>query len=197
MRVILPCWRSSTATPSSDKNAALWSQAEIMSSQQLIRWGGLAAMLAGALRTAASFWPSAEPGVTLEILYLVIDILLLFGIFGIYAFQHERIGWFGFVGFLLAVIGTAIIAGPDGTIGVVNMYAAGSLSVGAGIVFLAVGSWTARTLPRWVAILWIVSTVVGILGRVTGRESLFVVTGVTFGLAFVGAGARLWSRRSG
>jgi drug/metabolite transporter (DMT)-like permease len=148
MRVILPCWRSSTAAPSSDKNAALWTQADIMSSQQLIRWGGLAAMLAGALRTAASFWPSAEPGVTLEILYLVIDILLLFGIFGIYAFQHERIGWFGFVGFLLAVIGTAIIAGPDGTIGVVDMYTAGSLSVGAGIVFLAVGSWAARTLPR-------------------------------------------------
>ena len=165
-----------------------------MSSQQLIRLGGLAAMLAGGLRTAASFSSSAEPGVTLEILYLVIDILLLFGIFGIYAFQHEHIRWFGFVGFLLAVIGTAIIAGPDGTIGVVDMYTAGSLSVGAGIVFLAVGSWAARTLPHWVAILWIVSTVVGILGAVTGRESLFVVTGVTFGLAFVGAGARLWSR---
>jgi hypothetical protein len=138
-----------------------------MSSQQLIRWGGLAAMLAGALRTAASFWPSAEPGVTLEVLYLVIDVLLLFGIFGIYAFQHERIGWFGFVGFLLAVIGTAIIAGPDGTIGLVDMYTAGSLSV---------------------------ATVVGILAAVTGRESLLVVTGVTFGLAFMGAGARLWSK---
>ena len=94
-----------------------------MSSQQLIRWGGLAAMLAGALRTAASFLPPADPGVALEILYLVIDILLLFGILGIYAFQHDRIGWSGFVGFVLAVIGLTILAGPDGTIGVVNTYA--------------------------------------------------------------------------
>lgn len=165
-----------------------------MSSQQLIRWGGLAAMLAGALRTAASFFPSAEPGVALEILYLVIDVLILFGIFGIYAFQHDRIGWSGFVGFLLAVIGLTIIAGPDGTIGVVKTYAVGSLSVGVGLVFLAVPSWTARTLPRWVATLWVVSTVVGVLGAAAGLQSLFVVTGVTLGLGFVGAGARVWSR---
>jgi hypothetical protein len=67
-----------------------------MSSQQLIRWSGLAAMLAGGLRTAASFSLSAEPGVSLEILYLAIDLLLLFGVFGIYAFQHERFGSLGF-----------------------------------------------------------------------------------------------------
>lgn len=168
-----------------------------MSSQQLIRWGGLAAMLAGALRTAASLLPPADPGVALEILYLAIDVLLLFGILGIYAFQHDRIGWSGFVGFVLAVIGLTILAGPDGTIGVVNTYALGSLSVGIGLVFLAVASSAARTLPRWVATLWVLSTVLGILGAAAGLQSLFVVTGVTLGLGFVGAGARVWSRSPG
>jgi len=164
-----------------------------MSSQQLMRWGGLAAVVAGALRTGASFWPAAEPGVALEILYLVIDVLILFGILAIYGFQSDRIGSSGFVGFLFAVIGTAIIAGPDGTIGMVNMYEVGSLSLGVGLVVLAVASWMARTLPRWVAILWVMSTMMGILGAAAGLQSLFVIAGVTFGLAFIGAGLRVWS----
>jgi hypothetical protein len=164
-----------------------------MTSQQLIRWSGLAAILAGALRTAASFWPSAEPGVALEIVYLVIDLLILFGILGVYGFQSERIGPLGFLGFLLAVIGTAIITGPDGKIGSVDMYVTGSLSLGLGLVFLAIGSWTARTMPRWVAILWLVSIVVGILGAAAGLQSLSVISGVAFGVAFMGAGVRVWS----
>jgi hypothetical protein len=168
-----------------------------MSNEQLIRWGGVAAILAGALRTAASFWPSTEPGVALEVSYLVIDLLILFGILAIYGFQSEQIGPVGVLGFLLAVIGTAIITGPDGKIGPVNMYAAGSLFLGIGLVFLSVGSWTARTLPRWVAMLWVVSTVVGILGAIAGLQSLFLISGVTFGVAFIGAGATVWSAKAG
>ena len=163
-----------------------------MSRQQLIRWGGFAAMLAGALRTATSFWPSAEPGVALELLYLVIDLLILFGVLGIYGFQSEHIGSSGVLGFLLAVIGTAILTGPDGRIGTVNMYAAGSLCLGVGLVFLAVASWTARTLPRWVAVLWVVSTVVGMFGALASIPGFFLISGVTFGVAFIGAGAAVW-----
>jgi hypothetical protein len=48
--------------------------------------------------------------------------------------HFDRIGPSGFIGFLLAVVGTAIIAGPDGTIGMVNMYALGSLLLGVGLV---------------------------------------------------------------
>jgi hypothetical protein len=158
-----------------------------------MRWGGLAAVLAGALRTAASFWPVAEPGVALEILYLVIDVLILLGILAIYGFQSDRIGPSGLIGFLLAVIGTAMIAGPDGTIGMVDMYTVGSLLLGVGLVFLAVASWMARTLPRWVAILWVVSFVTGILAAAAGLQSLFVIAGVAFGVAFIGAGVRVRS----
>ena len=161
-----------------------------MRSEQLMRWGGLAAVVAGALRTVASFWPATEPGVALEILYLLIDVLILFGILAIYGFQCDRIGSSGFIGFVLAVIGTAIIAGPDGTIGMVNMYAVGSLSLGVGLVVLAVASWMARTLPRWVAILWALSIVTGIVGAAAALQTLFVISGVTFGVGFIGAGLR-------
>ncbi len=79
-----------------------------LSSTTLMRWGGLAAVLAGVLRAAVSFWPSSDPAIALELLYLLIDVLILFGILGVYGFLGEQSGVAGFLGFLLAVIGTAI-----------------------------------------------------------------------------------------
>jgi len=165
-----------------------------VTNQQLIRRGGAAAVLAGALRTTTAFWPSPEPSVALEVLYLVIDILILFGILGVYSFQSEEAGAWGLVGFLLAVTGTAIIVGPDGRIGGVDMYTAGSLLLGVGMVGLAVGSWTARSLPQWVPVLWVVSTTAGIVAATAGIPTLFVFAGIAFGIAFIGAGAAVWVR---
>ena len=48
-----------------------------MSSANLIRWGGLAAILAGILRGVNSFLPSSLPSVTIELLYLLTDILII------------------------------------------------------------------------------------------------------------------------
>ena len=118
-----------------------------MNATTLIRLGGLAAIVAGVLRTAASFWPSSQPGVGLEMLYLVIDLCILFGIMGVYAFQCEQSGRWGVVGFLLAVSGTAFVTGPDGRLGGVNVYDAGALVLGTGLCFLAIGSWRARKFP--------------------------------------------------
>jgi hypothetical protein len=165
-----------------------------LNSTTLIRWGGLAAVLAGVLRAAASFWTSAERSVALELLYLLVDILILFGILGVFAFLVERFGVAGFLGFLLGVVGTAIIAGPDGELGGVDMYAAGSAVLAVGLVLLAVGSWNAAMLPHWVPVLWVLTAVLGSVGvAVDGLDTLFVVSGVTFGLSFIGAGVRVWS----
>jgi hypothetical protein len=164
------------------------------SSKNLIRWGGLAAVLAGVLRAAASPWPFAEPTVALELYYLLVDVLILFGILGVYGLLGERSGVAGFLGFLFGVVGTAIIVGPDGEIGGVDMYGAGSAVLAVGLVFLAVGSWKARMLPYWVPVLWVLTAVLGFVGAgVECLEPLFVVSGVTFGLSFVGAGVRVWS----
>jgi hypothetical protein len=73
-----------------------------MSSKNLIRLGGLAAIVAGILRGINSFLPSSNPNVTIAILYLLTDIFLLFGIMGIYGFQHRESRLWGFCGFLLA-----------------------------------------------------------------------------------------------
>jgi len=146
------------------------------------------------LRAAVSFWPSSDPDVAVELLYPLIDILILFGILGVYGFLGEQSGVAGFLGFLLAVIGTAIITGPDGEIGGVDMYAAGSAMLALGLVLLAVGSWKAARLPHWVSVLWVLTAVLGLVGgAVESLDSLFVVSRVAFGVSFIGAGIRVWA----
>ena len=110
-----------------------------MSSTNLIRLGGLAAIIAGILRGINSLLPANLTTVTVEILYLFTDIFILFGMMGIYGFEHQESGLWGFCGFLLAIVGTGIIIGPDGAIGSVNMYPVGSLILAAGLILLAVG----------------------------------------------------------
>lgn len=125
---------------------------------------------------------------------MLVDILILFAILGVYAFLGERSGVAGLLGFLLGVVGTAITTGPDGELGGVDMYAADSAVLVVGLVLLAVGSWKVAMLPRWVPVLWVLTVVLGFVGAaVKGLDDLFVVSGVPFGLSFLGAGVRVWS----
>jgi hypothetical protein len=121
-----------------------------MSGEKLIRLGGLAAIVAGVLRGVASFVPATLPELPLELLYFSIDILIMFGILGLYGFQHEEVGLWGFAGFVLSMVGIGIIIGPDGTISGISVYPVGSLIFAAGLVLLGVGSWKADRLPRWI-----------------------------------------------
>ena len=167
-----------------------------MSTSTLIRLGGLSAILAGLLRAGSSFisYLTVEQDVLLEMLYLIIDVLILIGLLGVYGYQHEKAGYLGFIGFLLSLIGTAIIVGPDGRIGSLDMYTLGATMISIGLLLLAIGTWKADQLSRWVPILWIVSTIVGIGGFLMGGLVLtFVIAGVAFGLAFVVAGVNIWT----
>ncbi|HSL29250.1 MAG TPA: hypothetical protein VK900_08640 [Anaerolineales bacterium] len=169
-----------------------------MPAPTLIRLGGLSAMLAGLLRAGSSFIPlfTTEQGIFLEALYLITDLLILFGLLGVYGYVHERAGYWGFAGFVLALSGTAMIVGPDGRLGSMEMYILGALLISVGVVFLAIGVWRARQLSRWVPVLWVVSTVAGIGGFLMGQfvwSVLIVIAGVAFGLAFVLAGANIWA----
>jgi hypothetical protein len=160
----------------------------------LLRLAGCAAMVAGALRVAATFLPQATSTSTgLEWLYLVIDIAIAFALVGIYAYQHTESGVLGFIGFVLALAGTESIGGPDGNIGDVDVYRAGAALIGIGMLILAAGSVKAAKLPRYVPVLWIASTVIG-LGSFAGIGGAlpFQMAGIAFGLGFVGAGLHLW-----
>ena len=95
-----------------------------MSSTNLIRYGGLAAVLAGASFIAADLlslsifpkFPSSEslgsePYAIQSVLKLVGAALLLLGLFGLHTRQVEAAGPLGTAGFLAAFSGTALVVG--------------------------------------------------------------------------------------
>jgi hypothetical protein len=158
----------------------------------LIRWGGLAAILAGLLRGIASFTPTAA-SVGLQIFYFTIDVLLLLAAMDVYAFQKQELGRWGLFGYLLALIGAALLIGHDVVNAVAFLYPVAAFLFAVGISVLAICSWAANTFPRWVLVLLITSTVIGILGFVVkGFDILFVISGVIFGIGFIGAGLTVW-----
>jgi hypothetical protein len=164
-----------------------------MSTSRLIRLGGLAAIVAGVQRCGTSLLLYGDPTDLEEMVYLAFDLAILFGLLGIYAYQSAAAGLTGFFGFVLALIGTAMIAGPDGVLGGVQEYVAGALLISVGLVFLAIGTWVAARLPRYVPVLWITSTVVGIGGfALGGSPFMLTIAGLAFGAGFVGAGATIW-----
>jgi hypothetical protein len=166
-----------------------------MSSANLIRLGGLAAIVAGILRGVNSFVPSSTPSVAIAILYLLTDIFILFGIIGIYGFQHQESRLWGFFGFLLAIIGIAMIR--TGAIAGVNLYPIGASTFTVGLSLFAIGAWIAKKLPRWVSVCWVLSTIVGFIGYfIPSLSLLFVISGVIFGIGFAGAGIEVWSATS-
>ena len=99
-----------------------------MASSNLIRLGGLAAVVAGALLLIADLWNLlleiiiggsgnfSEFAVTtsytvMSAMYLLGVLLLLVALVGLYARQSEVAGTLGLVGFLAALVGTGLLAG--------------------------------------------------------------------------------------
>jgi hypothetical protein len=89
-----------------------------MSSSRLIRWSGLALLLAGLLvAIPILFHPSdADPQAVLNSIWVPVHslfvsgaVLMLFGLIGFYASQIERAGGLGLIGFILTFIGNALI----------------------------------------------------------------------------------------
>ena len=139
-----------------------------------------------------SFMPTIG-SVALQVVYFTIDALLLVGIIGLYGFQKQETGRWGFFGFMLALIGAGLLIGHDVDNAIVLLYPVAAFLFAVGTSVLAIRSWAAKTLPRWASAFLITSTFVGILGYVIkGFDVLFVISGVIFGIGFIGAGLTVW-----
>ena len=121
-------------------------------SPNLIRWSGLAAVLAGVLRLITSFMPTIA-SVALQIVYFTIDALLLVGIIGLYGFQKQETGRWGFLGFMLALLGTGLLLGHDVVSGGALLYPLAAVLFAVGISILVhmranpSAVYTVRALP--------------------------------------------------
>src|SRR5215211_3739372 len=153
----------------------------LMSSSNLLRLGGLAAVAAATLiffTQLLSFLldesvPSS-PVVVNSVLKLLAVFLLLLGLVGLYAHQSEAAGPLGLAGFLVAFLGTMLLSGdlwleafafpylgeaaprlieqtPTGTLAAGGV--ASFITFAIGWVLFAVASLRARVYPRGAAIL--------------------------------------------
>lgn len=93
-----------------------------MSTTKLLRWSGLASILAGVLYTIATLLhPPGEDvpaiitaaWVPAHTIAWVANLLLLLGLIGLYGRQAEKTGWLGLLGFVLAFIGVTVESGGN------------------------------------------------------------------------------------
>jgi hypothetical protein len=112
------------------------------------------------------------------LLYLLGAVLLLLGLVGLYASQSEAAGVLGLVGFLVAFLGTALLAGvlwfelfitpslatrapglAEAELGLAGFILVFLLGV-VGWVLFGAATLRARTYPRWAAVLLMIGGVV-------------------------------------
>src|SRR5262245_53339141 len=132
-----------------------------MSDAALVRVLGAAALLGGLLRIGSAFVPWAPDVAWLEALYLAIDVLLLFGLMGVFLAYRSRLGVFGFVAFAIAEAGIASIVGPDTVAFGIDTYQAGVLVITAGLTLFAIQLLVRRAGPMWASLAWIGSAIIG------------------------------------
>jgi len=164
-----------------------------MSKAALIRAGGMAAIVGGVLRAAASFAPSVGSDIDRQLLYLVVDMFLLVGLLGFYGLRHQDVGRTGALGFLLALFGLMVVRSSRVIPGL-DLYPMGALAFVVGLIALCGSASSVKKLAVWVPTAFVVSTLVGLVGTVADNSGwLLVLSGVMFGAAFGGLGREVWS----
>jgi hypothetical protein len=149
-----------------------------MMSSDLVRWGGLAGMLAGVAWAVsgiihfAMVYPDTGTGPTgsisdylIEGAHVVAEAGMLGALLGLRVRQAPRYGWLGAVGFALAFLGTALLCAIT-VIAIISGDALGEAVLGTifisgvlgwlvGFPLLGLATFRARVLPRWVGVLLI------------------------------------------
>jgi hypothetical protein len=160
----------------------------------LARAGALAAIAGGVLRAAASFAPAAIGSpFARESLYLAVDVCLTAGLLGFWKPRAAVLGRRGAAGLAIALAGMAIIRANQFT-SPVDLYPAGALTVACGAIVISASAWAVDNLPAWVPVMFLLSTLAGLVGGLVRDASvLFVWSGVMFGVGFVGLGVQSWT----
>lgn len=152
-----------------------------METNQFVKWGGAAAIVAGILGIA-NIVLGGVTGV-----YYGGLIVTLVAVVGIYLFLRDHTGTLGLVGFGVAAIGLVL--------SIVGIAGISEAAYGLGMILLGIAALQSGSFPSWVPWLWIGAVVIGISGGFLGglQDILFPLSSVLFGLGLIGAGAVLWS----
>jgi len=164
-----------------------------VTSARLYRAAGAAALSGGLMRLVAAF-PVTENEIALEWLYTAIDVLLLFGVMGIYLSRAPRLGFLGFASFIVAVAALSFIGGPDADPFGFSTYQEGATTLAIAMVGLSIAWFRAGERPFAPPLCWFASViaagVLAILPAPFSNDGL-LAAGALFGAGFVVAGWQL------
>lgn len=164
-----------------------------MTTGKLIRWSGLASILAGLWTIVTPFAPVDSA----QMDYFALGtILMVFTATGVYSVQVQESGWWGFAGYLGVIIGEVLFmvgGSPQDLMGVF----AGSLYA-VGLLLLAIGTWRADVLSKRGPMLWLAAIVIGLPGYAIESltDILIATASVAFGLGFILVGIELFGGRT-
>lgn len=157
----------------------------------MIRLWALAAILAGLLRAIASFIPETTTGIFA--LYFFIDLFLLGGVVGLHLCSLVGGTIFGRFGFVLMCIALLVLIARDVGMVTPGAYAGAAALFSLGLDLFAIQALRSRRIPVWIPVGWILSTILGPIGFFKpALHFLFPISGLLFGVAFMGAGVVMW-----
>ncbi len=168
-----------------------------MKTDALYRLAGLAALLAGAGRILAAF-PWTSEALLREALYDAIDVLLLFGVMGVYFSRKDQLGALGFASFAVAIAALSFIGGPDADPFGFSTYQQGAYALAIAMVGMSLAYWRAKQTPLLAPACWFLSVIAaGVLRMLPAPmpDYGFTAAGILFGLGFVFAGLDLISTK--
>ncbi len=164
----------------------------------LYRLAAAAAVLGGAARIFSSFSFIADP-ITLQWLYIVIDVMLTFGLIGIYLDRAARLEFLGLASFGVAIASLSFIGGPDADPFGFSTYEQGAAALAIAMVGMSL-AWVRAGERPWAApICWFGSVIAGgALGYLPPPFPSYamLLAGILFGAGFVSAGVDLFRRNS-
>ena len=147
-----------------------------MSAATLIRWDGLAAVVAAALRMALDVLTFlsdvSSRGVAPAAVTVVELVLLSIGLVALYAHQSEATGILGLVGFLMAYVGTVV---GLLTVVVPMLIVWIALLLLTGWALFGIASLRAQVYPRAAAIILIIGAVLSGVATALIRSGMIVV----------------------
>ena len=165
-----------------------------MSSADLVRWGGLSAILAGVafvvdgllvLASAEAIWTNS--------VFTFAFLFVLMGMVGFHTLQGDSYGRIGRAGFYTSVVGIvvrilALVGFLLGSAALEDIHEIMSIVILVGFVLFGAATMQARVLPRWCGVGFIVSLPMAIvLGRAWGA--------IVFGVLWLALGYVLFLQR--
>lgn len=164
-----------------------------MSSSDLIRWGGLAAMIGCVVWLVEGLLILAIPQTAwTDVLFIIGILSVVAGLVGFHALQKDNYGrvgrgglWTVVVATLAQVLGLAVFLMGSSALEWL-VFPVGTSAVLIGFVLYGAATLQARVLPRWCGIAIIVAPFLFLLGDYAGA---------LFGLVWLALGYVLWSRR--